>query len=540
MKTFKLFIVLTVFMTTALSAQWTSNTQENTLVVETSVDDSAAISGTNGNTYVVFWKSVAAPTNYEIRLQILNSDGVPQLGQEGSLITNTLPMSTSTVFWSLEIDANNNIYVGATGTGAGTPAHIYKMDENGSLLWGTDGINLGSGYNVTIAPLSSGEVLVSWLSTSDFKAEMQRLDENGTTLWAASQFIENGANATSPAAMFELSNNDFIAVFHSLLGGINSNLYAQRFNSLGEPQWAQPTQISDKVTRYNRFYNELQDGDIVYVGYTGVSGTRFDSFLQRINPDGSLPWGINGSDFDTNETNYEIDTKIAFTSGSNYIWASCVYTNTSQSQSGLYVQKFDKNTGDRLLSDNAKEVFAIGSENIHAGSLQLKNDSPFILIKSGLDNGVTPTDLLVSHLDENGDFAWPEETRPMATFEANKSRISFTKEVNGQNVAVFIEDKGDGSKIYAQNFFEEILSNGSELSNIELEFVNPVTNNWNLKSSVEIKSIQVYSILGQLIVDRNNLQSLETSISTEKWNSGIYILQITTSKGNLVKQVIKN
>ena len=62
-----LFIAL--FMTVNINAQWTSDTEVNTLVAESLSQDMKAIGTSDGKTYVVFWKSVAPPTNNELRLQ---------------------------------------------------------------------------------------------------------------------------------------------------------------------------------------------------------------------------------------------------------------------------------------------------------------------------------------------------------------------------------------------------------------------------------------------------------------------------------------
>src|SRR5690606_33134784 len=185
--------------------------------------------------------------------------------------------------------------------------------------------------------------------------------------WPSTKAI--GSNNTTAANLFELSNGDFEVVYHALLSGVSSNLYAQRYDTDGEPVWTNAVQIADGTTAYNRSYTGVQDGDVVYMGYFSAANNRFDSYLQRINPDGTLPWGINGSDFDTNQTDYEMETEIAFQSGSDYIWSISTYRDASQNDRGEHVQKFDKETGARELTENAKMVFPIGSDKSHAGSL---------------------------------------------------------------------------------------------------------------------------------------------------------------------------
>ncbi|MFT5250439.1 MAG: hypothetical protein ACI93P_002181 [bacterium] len=539
MKTVKIIImVLTFFNLTGVNAQWTTDTDLNTLVADSEGGDMQAIGTSEGKTFVVFWKVVSAPVNYELRLQILDVDGSQLLGSDGMLVSDAIPMSTYTVIWNVFTDENNNLYIGVTGTGGGEPAFVFKLDDSGNHLWGANGVNVGSGYSVAVLPLSTGEAIVSWFPGGE--SVMQKYDASGVAIWGATQTIVEGGNDTVPANIFELSNGDYMLVYHSLTFGINSNLFAQRYDSDGVFQWTNPTQIANYGTVFNTTYDGLQDGDAVYMGYKASPGSRFDSFLQRIDADGTLPWGINGSDFDTNQTDYEMDTKIAFEEGSNYIWSSCTYTNTNQSEKGEYIQKFDKETGARMFTDNAKEIFSIGSEKVHAGSMHLINDSPLLLIKDGLDNGVSPTTLHALMLDENGDFTWPEETRPLATYSANKRRIQFTKPVNNQSVSVFIEEKGNDAKIYAQNFTEEVLAINDNEFESNLSFVNPVVTNWELKSNTEMTSIKIYNVLGQTVLNIYDLSSKIISINTQSWKSGIYILNVEAGNGAFNKRIIKN
>ena len=80
MKNILFFLALIV--TFNLSAQWTSLTDVNTEVVTSNSDDIKAIGTVSGKTYIVFWKVVGAPVNYELRLQVLNTMGIKELGED--------------------------------------------------------------------------------------------------------------------------------------------------------------------------------------------------------------------------------------------------------------------------------------------------------------------------------------------------------------------------------------------------------------------------------------------------------------------------
>lgn len=536
----KITLLLALLISSIGNAQWTTDTAVNTLVASTINNDSKSIGTNDGRTFVVFWKVVSAPTNFELRMQLLDANGVQQFGPEGMLVSNTIPMSTSTSFWRLSIDNNNNLYIGVTGTGTGTPSIAYKIDTAGNMLWGASGINLGTGYLTTILPLSTGEVMISyWPGT---KAKLQKFTSSGTPIWPAAVDIvsSNASSATTPGDLFEMANHDVVMVFNRKLSfGVASNLFAQRYNyNDGSTVWAAPVQISDKVTVYNTYYSGAQDGDTVYYGYSAPTGSspHFDAYVLKINSDGTLPWGLNGLDFDTNVSHiyYEKDVKIAITPGSPYLWAIARYTPSSQDLMGEYVQKFDKHLGIRLFSDTAKQVFPVDDNyktQTNAANLHLVNDTPVFLIKSGLDNGATPTSLHITQLDTNGNFLWPEQTFPIATFSANKGNITLNKPVNNQIVTVFSEAKvASEPRIYAQSFTNATLTteNIENIESVILLYPNPSSDFFTIKSDNNIEKIKVVDMLGKEIYNNEEINELETQIDATNWSNGLYIITIHT------------
>lgn len=523
MKKITTLLLLLICFTT--NAQWATDTSVNLLVENSNGRESQSVLTSTGQTYIVFWSVIDPPNNYELRLQVLDADGNKQLGDNGSLISNTLPMSTFTLTYFLTVDANDNLYVGITASGDES-GHVFKMDTSGNQLWGANGVVVGGvGYSVTILPLSSGEAIVSWYPGTS--ALMQKYDANGNPVWAAPVALTTSRSV--PADMFEMSDGGFMMIYHQLGNfGVSSTLHAQRYNSSGVAQWASPTQMINNFTSvYNRKFSGLQIGDTVYYGYQLAENNRFDSYLQRINPDGSLPWGINGSDFDINQTNYEQTTHIAHASGSQYIWSLCTYTNTSQGEGGEYIQKFDKDTGARLLTENAKEVFPISADFIfHVGKkLSLINGNPVFMIASG-------TNLEVVLLDSNGDFQWAEQSKPFATSSFEKSFINFNNDLShNQLIATFSENRAGTDHIYAQNFTDAALSVEDFNTFSTLQFINPIQNTLKLKSSQNISKVGVYTILGQSIYSTTNLNSTEVTINSQNWNAGMYLVIVTISNG---------
>ena len=511
-------------------AQWTSDTEVNTQVVDQTSSDMKAIGASDGSTYVVFWQSVGAPQNYELRLQVLNPMGEQMLGPEGVLVSDDLPMSTYTVLWNVVVDQEDNLYIGATGTGGGDPAFVFKMDLEGNRLWGPTGLSVGSGNVVRVLPLSQGGAVVSWWSATGV-AQIQKFDNNGQAVWASSKPVVLGSSNTVVGNLFELSSGDLLVVFHQTLTGINSFLHAQRFDVNGDPVWAAPIQISNEATAFNRDYSGMLIQDKVYMGYYASAGTRFDTYLQCIESDGTLPWGINGSSFDTTQSFYEMGPHMGHKSGAEQIWMSSTYTNTSQSTKGTYLQKFDLLTGQRMLGDGAYELYSVGSEFVPVGGLNVMDQGPLLLIKRGVDNGASPTTLGATYLDENAQPIWPEGLRDVATFQANKSRIQLTEAVNNQSVSVFVEQKSGSPKIYAQNIVDgQVMGFSEHGAPISLTFISPFCQRLQVQSSDSEIEFEIFDVRGGLMLPRSSKEALE-SFSFETWPVGLYVLRATNSSG---------
>ncbi|MGO4709091.1 T9SS type A sorting domain-containing protein [Chryseobacterium sp. 2TAF14] len=527
-------LLFTGFVISALHAQWNPNTDQNLLV--TSPGDGGQFSRTtsDGKTYVCFWKQVAAPTNYELRVQILDQNGISQLGTDGLLLTNQLPMSTFSVAEGTAIDSSDNLYIAVTGTGTGNPVNVFKVTPQGTSVW-PNGINVGDGFIPTVLPLSNGDIIVGQMPDNpQTYMKVQRYNAAGQPVWANPVNIVSdvAANKTAPADFFELPNNEIEIIFHKRIGfGTTSYLFAQKIDFNGNLIWSDGAkQISTKPTFYNTKYSGVVDGDVVYYGYSSGENNRFDSYLQRINSDGSLPWGVFGKDFDTNQTNFEKNMKIAFAPGSQVIWAISEYTSSGQGQTGEYIQKFDKNTGNRLLTDNAKQVFPISNNTMSsAGNLHLVNNNPYFVVQRKITQGLLLYSLNAVLLDANGDFTWSQQYIPMATFNGDKTHVNVLKPINNQAVIVFKEkrsaDPAVNADIYAQNLILPASNLGTndivKTKDITL-YPNPATDFIHVDGADDSHFV-IYNAAGQL-VKSGEMQKGE--IAVHELVKGQYILKL--------------
>lgn len=514
----------------AVKAQWNSNTDENMKVVDHSISITQSQRMSDGKTYVVYWQSdPAIPTGYKLRMQILDQSGNRQLGPYGALITDQIMMNGSVELIKTTIDASNNLYVAVNGTGGNHDSYIFKITPQGNSVW-PNGISVGQGDQLSILHLSNDDILVAYKPTNETYLKIKRFNSNGQAMWSSPVALlsDDPTKQTVASSLFELTNNEFEVVFHKIINSAGDTyLFAQKLDLNGTIMWSTPKQISTKTTAMFTKYGGVADGNVVYYGITGSSGSGFADYLQRINADGTLPWGADGADFDINQTNLEMDMKIAHTPGSPNIWAIANYSNSSQTAYGEYVQKFDKNTGARLFTDNAKQVFPINASSMmHTGNLYLVNDKPYFVVQKNMPPSMFNISLHAVMLNDNGDFAWPQQYLPLATFAALKSYVSSLPPVNGQSVIVFNEQKNfDSDKFaYAQNLVLPTLGtsevNGNH-QNINI-YPNPVADVITVKG-VKDQKFNIYNLAGQ-VVKRGEMK--ENKINVQDLSKGAYILKI--------------
>ncbi|SHL12934.1 T9SS type A sorting domain-containing protein [Chryseobacterium polytrichastri] len=533
-----LFTVITMMCANfEVSAQWNPNTAQNLLVTDPGSGGSAFSATTkDGKTYIGFWKKLSTAANFELWLQILDQNGNKQLGANGVMLSNQIPMGSYTIVERTAVDAADNLYIGVTGTGAGTLGYVFKINPQGVSAW-PNGINLGEGYLPTILPLSNGDVIVSYWPQSQKYARVQRFNANGVAVWSASVQIlsDTTTNNTVPAALFELPNNEVEIIFNKVTTGTYSYPFAQKLSIAdGALLWDGAKQISTKTTSWNVLYQGVADGNTVYFGFTSGQGGWHHSYLQRINTDGTLPWGVDGSDFDNTMTYRQKDMKIAYSQGSPYIWSIANYSNSAQGLNGEFVQKFDKNTGARLFTDNAKQVFPMDDNQIfHTGNLHLADDKPYFVVQKRMAPSNVNTSLDAVALDNNGNFLWPQNSVPMATYAGSKTFVTSLKPINGQGVVVFLEQKSAdaNSVIYAHHLALSTLATNEVSTNhsgIEI-YPNPVKDILTVKGLKKSENISIYSISGQLITsEKVNLEK----INVQNLESGVYTLKVEgQSKG---------
>jgi len=445
----RIVIMLVIFNLTfySIQAQWNPNTFINLQISSLTADGIQTVSTSDEKTWVAFYHYTGS--NYDMRAQLLDATGNKLLGTDGVLVSNQT--SGSAVFvYNVCVDDSNNLIIAFQDDRIGPGSHtavLYKISQTGAALWDPNGVVLGGGLSPYPAVLSNGETVVAWSATPGNTINMQKVSAAGTVVWPTPIVVKIGTSYTIRGQIVANLNSKFTMVYQKRVSGVSTTLFAQQFDNSGTALYP-PLQISDKTSSSSRYYSIVVDTDTTYYGYHCQDMNGFHSFLQRINPDGTIPWGMNGSNFCTaigSGDNFQNFTEINMTPGSNYLWSVCTFSTPSQGQYGVYIQKFLKTTGERQFSDAAKIVYSVSSNNDQQrGTLAVINDTPMFMSEDASHK------LYATRLDGNGNFLWPGNRLELGSTTNLKGRFGFSPDGLYRCAGVWTENRGTGSMGYAQ------------------------------------------------------------------------------------------
>ncbi len=232
-----------------------------------------------------------------------------RLNSRGKIIWNSdgVPLSTAAggqYFPQLVSDGNGGAIVVWEDYRNGNAADIYaqRISPSGALVWASNVAvcTAGGGQEKPkIVSDGAGGAIVVWhdyRSGSRYEVYAQRIDGNGVPQWTANGVAISSAS-NNPQFLFpEIVTDDAggaIIVWQDYRSGA-WNMYAQRIDSAGAAQWTtNGIGISTIAASYQYVPHPLADGaGGAIVGWKSSSG---DIYAQRINGSGTVQWGSAGT-----------------------------------------------------------------------------------------------------------------------------------------------------------------------------------------------------------------------------------------------------
>jgi hypothetical protein len=266
--------------------------------------DPAGISDAAGGMFLVWHDS--RYDSGDIYAQWLSASGTPQWTPNGQLVCDA-PGAQGPA--AIATDGSEGIFVAWTDLRNSGLGDIYaqRVNASGARQWAWAGVPVctawGHQYDVQLVSDGAGGAIVVWADGREgndgisYDIYAQRIGPTGSPMWTSNGVaLCTAAHEQIVPKLVPDGSGGAIVVWRDKRVGTAYDVYAQRVNSAGVPQWtangvALCTAASEQVDPV--LVGDLAGGAIVS-WYDHRSGSSYDIYAQRIASSGAPQWAANG------------------------------------------------------------------------------------------------------------------------------------------------------------------------------------------------------------------------------------------------------
>ena len=362
---------------------------------------------------IIVWDGYRSPAFQEdIYAQRISASGVPLW------TTGGIPICTASSFqYYPEVVSDGvggAIITWFDGRNFGLSANdIYaqRINASGTALWTVDGVVVCNASNnqefPRIAADGSGGAFITW---QDFRNGanqddifVQRINSAGASLWTANGVnVANVANEQISPRVVSDGAGGVIVVWQDVRTPANNyDIYAQRLNNLGTPQWS-VNGIPVCVTtgsQDNPFIINDGGGGAILAWYDYRGGSTNDIVAQRVNSAGTTLWTLNGAVV-CDAAGYQPQFNLISDGAQGAIFA---WTDDRGPNDDVYAQRMGS-AGKPLWNFTGVPVCTVSG---FRNGAQLVSDGAGGAVITWSDGRIaSPTEMYGQRLDANGITRW--------------------------------------------------------------------------------------------------------------------------------------
>ncbi len=257
------------------------------------------IAGDDAGNAAVVWQDNRYGLDYDIFIQKVSSEGLPQWTTDGVLVCNASGHQYNPQIVHDSFD--DYLVVWQDRRKGDFDIYVQKFNSLGQPLWTANGLVLCSATGDQIDPKiisdGAGGAIIAW---TDFRGGSgfsdvyaQRVLAGGVIPWAANGVaLSTAANSQSNVQLVSDGANGGIAVWQDRRSGAVDNIYAQRVANNGSMQWVADGLALAPISGVQYYPQAVADGlgGVVAVWQDNRSGSNYDVFAQAVNNAGQVLW----------------------------------------------------------------------------------------------------------------------------------------------------------------------------------------------------------------------------------------------------------
>ncbi|NCI50335.1 T9SS type B sorting domain-containing protein [Sediminibacterium roseum] len=439
---FFLFIVMCVCSASALHAQWSGSSSENTPVVTDPGQQygSSVVSDGAGGAYTV-WVDNRSLTN-NIYIQHFNATGIALWGANGKKICSVDRTRSTVMITSDEAGGAIVAWIENQGGATGDDIYVQRFNSAGQEMWTADGVlTTGADYQNLDQIVSDGNGGV-FLAFNDWNGDThvygQWVNSSGAVQWGTGTRLSTSLSNQSGTKLVADGNGNAIYVWNDNVNNLTHgiDIYAQKINAAGQPVYAATgLRISSNV-QADMWPKIISDGNHGAIITWQIGSGPGAVYAERINGSGTRLWASGaGISIAGSVDNYSIATN-----GSN----------------GMIVAW---RSGDHIRSQNFD---GLGTAQWTPGGVTVRNTTgtsdPFIspdgsggVYVMWTDNSQATADLLAQHLNSSGTAVYAAGGIMLSNATGNQQSLAIvTRTGQAGMIATWTDDRNGNEDIYMQ------------------------------------------------------------------------------------------
>jgi hypothetical protein len=555
----RIFIcVLVLVIASNSTAGWSSDPAVNLPVADAPLDQvqPKVAPTSDGGCYISWFDGLG--NGFDVRVQKLDSAGNEVFPHNGILVADR--GFSSTQDYGLDVDASGNALLTFRDDRlGGVQITAAKVSSAGVLVWGASGVQLTNTTSFVAAPViagtSDGGVVVAWTQDSD--ARVQKLAADGSQVWGADVVLSPSVGTYTASDMHDTGTDVILSIVHQ--SGpyyAPKHLLAQKLEASGASLWgATPIAVFDGGSlQFGNYPNFVPDGSggAVFSWYD-TSSLQLQCYAQHVLTDGTEAFPHNGSAASTNALQIRVSPSAAFnpTTGETFLfWEE---EDASQSQSGVYGQKFDP-AGNRQWTDHGAVVVPVGSDQNTQVRCLTEGLGAFVFWVQSASYGQDR--VRGARLDGAGSI----DIAPFAVAStlSDKSNLASGRSTSGFAILAWQDDRNDAGDILAQNvnpdgsLGDPLSGLGNDAGGLSIflgaPWPNPMTTTTQFECSIPGSSsglLAVYDVRGRVV--RKSAVSPGTGNGIVTWDGrdnrgvrvpgGVYFMRLQGGGGSRLVKV---
>ncbi|MBN1800332.1 MAG: hypothetical protein JW891_02440 [Candidatus Lokiarchaeota archaeon] len=349
--------------------------------------------------------------------------------------------------------------------------YIQRIDQNGEALWENNGTIVSNEmqYQQRASLISDGDdgIIVVWQDNRDGSDEddiyAQKFNASGNPQWELNGTIVcNSPDVQGSLEMISDGVGGVIVVWQDERDD-SGDIYTQRINDNGVPQWNDNGTVICNYTGTQSNPKIISDGaqGAIIVWVDGRVGT--DIYAQKVDANGISQWTLNGIVV-CNQTASELYPEIV-SDDNGGAFVAWVQPKPGSRNRDLYIQRIDTNSVRQWGSEGKIVSNTDGDHFFH----QITADAIEGVIVSWCDSTNGDYDVYAQKFDNDGSSQWTPNGTVICNETGEQQFVNIVDDGIGGAIISWIDSRSGNNDLYIQRVNSEGISqlaaNGTAVCN---------------------------------------------------------------------------